>query len=253
MFFFVFAFSHVIYIKSYRLFIFVIVLVYLISYCKVISPRFHAPHRIFSLYFSVCYAAENLGSHPGQQGYVEPSEQSDVCDPIQRLSTPNKPYSDTCMHHNFLILRSYMIKWAIKVQQSDFHVLPNSDVKSCDITVVYNSNNGVATGDRFLCGHQQWHCKLGSECWPNCTTFWITLQLHVLSQNLSFVVWSHNSLTYFVLILEIDVHLFHTNKKFHYVYMASCSCHVYRSPLMKRQNIFTIHTQLPQYNYCGVI
>ena len=81
-----------------------------------------------------------------------------------------------------------------------------------------------------------------TECWTNCTTVRITLQLLHISD---FIVCSICStvthLTYTVVIFEADVHLLHTNKIFHYVYMAFCSCHVYRSSLMNRQKKYSLY------------
>ena len=46
-----------------------------------------------------------------------------------------------------------------------------------NITVITNIEDRLATRNHSECGHQQLHCKLDSECWPNCTTVRITLQL----------------------------------------------------------------------------
>ena len=69
-------------------------------------------------------------------------------------------------------------------QPSDFH-LPfhwlfckiDQLIWKVNITVITNIGDKLATRNHSECGHQQLRCKLDSECWPNCTTVTITLQL----------------------------------------------------------------------------
>ena len=72
-------------------------------------------------------------------------------------------------------------KWIPFLRQLEVYCILN------DHLIFQRSHSGIAmyavietewpcTRDYLLCGHQQLHWKLGSECWPYCTTVRITLQ-----------------------------------------------------------------------------